>query len=163
MEKDALIIKRNSSGTYNAMYCGFDGTPEKLGKVLVDNYQEDQLVEQLFEIGDTSAIFPTLAETKANSFANVTGYSKHVMQKEGKYYFSYVDFLKNQIGTRPWNYLYKDHKWYVARGHWKNNMYDAEETSFDGSKAMVTHGALQYKSKGFRDLTKKLKRKGFIK
>ena len=63
MATRSLIAKQNEDGTYNAIYCHWDGYPSSNGVILVENYKTLSDVDQLLALGDLSSL---------NSMLNLT-------------------------------------------------------------------------------------------
>ena len=64
------IARKNSSGTYESIYCHWDGYPNYMLSMLRDNYGLDAKVAELIDYGDASSIGPRLMPTEDHSFKN---------------------------------------------------------------------------------------------
>lgn len=62
------IARKDSSGTYESIYCHWDGYPNYMLSMLRDNYGLDAKVAELIDYGDASSIGPRLMPTEDHSF-----------------------------------------------------------------------------------------------
>jgi hypothetical protein len=53
---------RNTDGTVDYIYCHFDGYPEHNGKILIENYQDMDRVNELMKLGDLSSLDKEIGE-----------------------------------------------------------------------------------------------------
>ena len=69
--RSAIGIK-NKKGEVKAIYCHFDGYPEYVGKVLVENYDTTEKVEELLALGDLSSLGERVKpnENETHTFEN---------------------------------------------------------------------------------------------
>lgn len=69
------IALRESNGTIRSIYCQWDGYPEELGRKLLENYRNADVVGKLLSFGDRSALMPTpsLSESYADRGELVIG------------------------------------------------------------------------------------------
>ena len=51
---------RTKDNKFKAVYCHWDGYPEYTGQVLLDNYDTEEKIEKLLELGDLSSIGETI-------------------------------------------------------------------------------------------------------
>lgn len=56
MSTRSVIAIENADGTYDGVYCHFDGYPEGVGKTLVENYSDKEKVKALIELGSLSVL-----------------------------------------------------------------------------------------------------------
>lgn len=59
MSTRSLIAVKKEDKSYDAIYCHFDGYPEGVGAMLLENYNTKELVEKLISNGDMSSIGET--------------------------------------------------------------------------------------------------------
>src|SRR5689334_13390131 len=56
------IIRQNLDGSYDKIYCHWDGYPSNNGKILLEHYADPQKVGALIALGDLSVLGPELGE-----------------------------------------------------------------------------------------------------
>lgn len=56
MGSRSAIGMKNEKGQIEAIYCHWDGYPEWVGKILVENYDTKEKVEELLALGDLSSL-----------------------------------------------------------------------------------------------------------
>lgn len=61
MSTRSLIAVKNEDGTVSSIYCHFDGYPEYVGKILVENYTDPEKIKALLALGSLSSLAPRLA------------------------------------------------------------------------------------------------------
>jgi hypothetical protein len=59
------IAIENQDGSVSAIYCHFDGYIDGVGKILQENYNTREKMEQLIALGDISLLGKTIEETVA--------------------------------------------------------------------------------------------------
>ena len=59
------IAIENQDGSVSAIYCHFDGYIDGAGKILQENYNTKEEMEQLIALGDISSLGKTIEETVA--------------------------------------------------------------------------------------------------
>ena len=59
------IAIENQDGSVSAIYCHFDGYIDGVGKILQENYNTREEMEQLIALGDISSLGKTIEETVA--------------------------------------------------------------------------------------------------
>jgi hypothetical protein len=52
----SLISIKNEDGTYDGVYCHFDGYPTGVGKTLKEYYNNEQIIRELISLGDMSCL-----------------------------------------------------------------------------------------------------------
>ena len=105
-----IAIEDPKTKKVKVIYVHSDGYPYGVGKCLVDNYNNRQLAEKLFEHGDASYLGDTLDECSfysrdwnreedpAKTFNNEDHYMRYM---DGEFMIEYI-------------YLFKNNRWYVA-------------------------------------------------
>lgn len=53
------IAIKNKDGTYDYVYCHFDGYLDNNGVILYDHYQDENKIRRLIDLGDMSAFRQT--------------------------------------------------------------------------------------------------------
>ncbi len=61
MSTRSTIAILNRDGSNESIYCHFDGYPEHVGKVLLENYNTTSIVQALMRLGDLSILGPVMA------------------------------------------------------------------------------------------------------
>ena len=64
MSTRSLISIRNDQGTFDAVYCHFDGYPSGVGETLRRNYTTKESVNELISKGDMSFLEHTLDKSE---------------------------------------------------------------------------------------------------
>ena len=65
MATRSMISIKNEDGTYDAVYCHFDGYPTGVGSVgrtLEEHYINSDIINKLISLGDMSCLKPTIEE-----------------------------------------------------------------------------------------------------
>jgi hypothetical protein len=62
MSTRSLICCQNSNGSYDVIYCHFDGTPAHNGRILHEHYACPEKIAALFALGDLSVLAPEIGE-----------------------------------------------------------------------------------------------------
>ena len=60
----------NEDGSITGIYCHFDGYPEYVGKMLLNHYNNDDIVNGLMNLGDLSILSENMNPTVPHSFNN---------------------------------------------------------------------------------------------
>ena len=55
-----IAVQDPENGTFQAIYCHFDGYPDHNGQILFDHYQDPAKIARLFALGDISALGPEI-------------------------------------------------------------------------------------------------------
>ena len=105
-----IAIEDPKTKKVKVIYVHSDGYPYGVGKCLVDNYNNRQLAEKLFEHGDASYLGDTIDECSfygrdwkrdeepAKTFNNEAHYMRYM---DGEFMIEYI-------------YLFKNNRWHVA-------------------------------------------------
>jgi hypothetical protein len=56
MATHSIIAKQNEDGSYESIYCHFDGNPDGVGKMLKEHYTDPKKVDELMKLGDLSIL-----------------------------------------------------------------------------------------------------------
>jgi hypothetical protein len=101
MATRSLIAIENPDGTYDAVYCHFDGYPEGVGRKLEDHYTDPEKIRALISRGSMSMLSPELDKcefyTKSGEeLKNWCGMPHRKLQKAAKntwceYIYRFVD------------------------------------------------------------------------
>jgi len=98
MATRSRIGKLQNDGTVRSIYCHWDGYIENNGKILVENYKDEEVIDRLLNVGDISSL-REMPEDIGQGYG-----------KEARVSQSVEDYLG--IGEE-YNYLFKDGEWYV--------------------------------------------------
>lgn len=125
---------QHSDGSYDVIYCHWDGYPSHNGRILYEHYQELEKIKQLIALGDISILAPEIGEKhnfekrsggKANdgyrkeheNMCLAYGRDREETGTEAAHYANY-DELCNMLEASwtEWLYLYRveDGKWYYT-------------------------------------------------
>lgn len=106
MSTHCRIGIENKDGTVTSVYCHHDGYPSYAGKVLKENYANEEKLRELISYGDTSSIESSLAESKSESYA-MHGEDLSIMESD----------LEKFLGNRnEYGYLFRNGIWFVDYG-----------------------------------------------
>ena len=111
-----IAIEDPKTKKVKVIYVHSDGYPYGVGKCLVDNYNNRQLAEKLFEHGDASYLGDTLDEC---SFYSRDWDRDEEPAKEYRDEWMYMDAMKGDIFIE-YIYIFKDNRWHVStQKHYK--------------------------------------------
>ena len=69
---------KNQDETITSIYCHYDGYPEHVGKILVENYKDETKIRKLMELGDISSLgTEPVANPRAWEIFNQKDFSKY--------------------------------------------------------------------------------------
>ena len=106
MATRSTIAVQHTDGTISQIYCHFDGYLEHNGRLLVDNYNDLELAEELVSLGDMSVL--------RHSISSSVFYARDRGETETAptLFASYKDYSKNYL-DQDYNYVFKDGQWFV--------------------------------------------------
>lgn len=126
---------QNEDGSYDIIYCHWDGYPSYNGRLLFEHYQDVKKIKKLIALGDLSSLSEEIgtkhpfdaptrdegghAEHKAKYGKMCTAYKRDRGEKdtEAKHYADY-DALQKMLADAwtEWLYIYRvqDGKWYYT-------------------------------------------------
>lgn len=112
------IAMKNDQGMFDTIYCHFDGHPTHNGKILLENYQDENLIKELISLGDLESLGERVHPEGEHSYNE---------PEDGVCVFYGRD--RNDFGTECWvaetpedcaeqayAYIFMDGAWY-----WFNN------------------------------------------
>jgi hypothetical protein len=100
----STISLENYDGSVESIYCHNDGYPEHNGKILLNNYETEDEVRELIELGDISVLEPTIEETREHSY-HYKGEARNI---------AYLNDIK-ELSKQSYNYLFRNDMWWMAR------------------------------------------------
>ena len=65
MSTHSTITMKHADGTYTQVYCHYDGYMSRVGRILMEHYQNPAKIEALVNLGDLSSLAPELADCVA--------------------------------------------------------------------------------------------------
>lgn len=132
MATRSTIAIHRADDTVKVIYCHWDGYPDNNGRLLIENYNNADKIEQLLELGNLSSLGPEIGvqhefdcpfeygtpeasawyDTKRNM---CTFYGRDRGEKfcEAVTYSNYELFLQN-AQFEEYNYLFRNGEWYVT-------------------------------------------------
>jgi len=121
MGTSSSIAVVHSDNSISQIYCHYDGYLEHVGKILLENYNTQELVEELISGGNLSVLGPNIKpKTDTHSFetpeAGVCIYYNRDRGEIGNDTLNFKD-IKNflKIGLlEEYNYIFKDGEWLVS-------------------------------------------------
>lgn len=116
--RSRIGIKR-PDGTVKSIYCHFDGYPEGVGKVLLENYQSEEKITQLISLGDLSSLGAEIGE-KTDFMNPKDGQCVAYMRDRGEEGCGAICEFTESSYTKPdklidYKYLWKDGSWFINR------------------------------------------------
>lgn len=120
MATRSTIVLKTKEGNYKSIYCHFDGYLSHNGKILYNNYNTYEKVEELISLGALS----TLAENIRPSEGTVHNFENrqdnvcvffHRDRQEDLDIFETSDFQEIFDGMEEYLYLFEDGKWKYLR------------------------------------------------
>lgn len=111
-----------NDGTCYMIYCHFDGYLDFLGVTLFENYNNLEKVKNLIKMGDASAIYPTIEQSKFY----YRDYHES-LESSRALTFESIEQCWSQA-KQEYFYLFREdtNKWYVACYHTKNDFEELE-------------------------------------
>ncbi len=112
----------NQDGSITGIYVHFDAYPEYVGKTLLNNYTNTEIVNQLIDLGDLSSLGEHLYATGHTWGAPIEGVCVAYGRDRGesgvksRRFISEIEYKMNGKGV-DYQYLFKDNKWYYRCVH----------------------------------------------
>lgn len=54
------IMRKNEDGSFDRIYCHWDGYPSNNGKILLEHYTDPKKIDELLKLGDLSSLAPNI-------------------------------------------------------------------------------------------------------
>ena len=105
MSTRSTINIKNEDGSVDGIYCHFDGFPDNTGSLLLNNYDSDEKVRELIDLGDISFLGPTLAQDHTKSYHRAEGDPIEISRSPDE---------ADLMGRQEYNYLWKEGMWWMA-------------------------------------------------
>ena len=105
-----IAIEDPKTKKVKVIYVHSDGYPYGVGHMLVDNYYNRQLAEELFKYGDASYIDETIDQC---SFYGRDWDRKEEPAKTYRDEWMYMDAMKGDVFIE-YIYIFKDNRWHVS-------------------------------------------------
>ena len=99
--RSSIAIKENNQ--IKSIYCHFDGYTSHNGKILYENYTDENMVNELINLGDISVLAESV--NKSVAYSRDRGEKHHM-----SFHIDEKDWYKHE---HSYNYLWKDGKWYL--------------------------------------------------
>ena len=99
MSTRCLIGKINRNGLGRYIYCHHDGYPDNILPILEENYDTEEKVDELLNIGNISSLESTLEATKGEAYNERAEDFAYTLPRVGQ----------------EFNYLFRDSKWKVEK------------------------------------------------
>ncbi len=122
MSTRSHIARENTDGSFDSIYCHWDGYPSHNGKLLLEHFQEPAKLAQLLALGDLSSLEPEIGskhsfDTRVEGQCTAYGRDRGEKGTESKHYKTAASFARmlKQAWTE-WVYIYRvtDGKWYFT-------------------------------------------------
>ena len=89
MATRSMITIKNEDGTYDGVYCHFDGYPKGVGKILRAHYTNVDIIRQLISLGDMSCLnYPIetceFYTKRGETLHNYKGYTLEKLMRQAK-------------------------------------------------------------------------------
>lgn len=132
MSTRSFICIKNRNGSYDGIYCHFDGYPEGVGNVLFDHYNTEKKARELIENGDMSCIGDTIEnccfyhrdreeKLSINHFETRFGLLRYIANSWCEYVYEFNDGRwkcgKEDLGEILYKIKYRE----LRRKYLKNN------------------------------------------
>ena len=105
-----IAIEDPKTKKVKVIYVHSDGYPYGVGHMLVDNYYNRQLAEELFKYGDASYLDETIDQC---SFYGRDWDREEDKAKEYRDEWMYMDAMKGDVFIE-YIYIFKDNRWHVS-------------------------------------------------
>ena len=115
MATRSTIWMKNDDGSFDGIYCHWDGYLENNGKILVEHYQDKEKVEKLMELGAISSLDMEVDCPDGHSFDHpVAGCVVAYHRDRGERYINYgcMNFYDTHRYFEEYNYFFIDGEWY---------------------------------------------------
>lgn len=122
MATRSTIAVQHNNGTISQVYCHWDGYLSHNGKLLIENYDTLEKIEQLVSFGDMSSLaekcipdpaFPHDFDHKQEDVTVYYGRDRGETGVEPKVFTDFEDYKKNFNGEE-YDYIFKDGQWLVS-------------------------------------------------
>lgn len=113
MATRSYIGKLNQDGTVSYIYCHYDGYLEHNGKLLKENYNTPEMVNELLSLGDISYLGQEIGQQQDFSKPNVKwtiAYGRDRGEVDAEQRESLLEDFGNDMGI-DYFYLYTDEGW----------------------------------------------------
>lgn len=145
MSTTASIAKVEKDGTVTSIYCNFDGDLECVGRILFENYTDEDKVDNLLRMGDVSSLGQSLEAPEAiKRFKFNALFSDEYRSlpedeqkrlKDEMFDFSHSIFYKRDNGEQTSARTYSSvREWFDSARENYNYLFDT-----DGTWKYVTH------------------------
>lgn len=136
MSTRSTISIINKDGKVRSIYCHHDGYLDYNGKKLVDFYDNEEVINQLMDLGDLSALGNNPVSDKLywknkDPFYNfneefcIAYRDRGETDIDAKEYNSFEDFKQAFPNLQEeYNYVFKDGKWYYCEDDWSGETLD---------------------------------------
>ncbi len=119
---------KTSEGKYKVIYCHWDGYPSYNGKVLLENYNTQEKVEELIEMGDISVLREKIGEkhhidsVEVTKLGYTTFYHRDIKEKLEDTQSEEFDTLEELLGycINDYTYIFDNGKWLYR--HWEGEL-----------------------------------------
>lgn len=118
MATRSTITKKTSDGIRKTIYCHWDGYPSFNGKILLENYDTEEKVDELINLGNLSILGkrikpdegePHTFDEPAKDVCVAYGRDRGEEGQEA------VEYQKHEtIQSEEFNYIFIDNKWYCS-------------------------------------------------
>lgn len=113
---------QNLDGSYDIIYCHWDGYPEHNGKLLYEHYQDIKKIRELIALGDLSSLGANIGkkhdfDKRVEGWCTFYARDRGETNVEAQHYATYDDLCKMlEEAWTEWVYLYRmeDGKWYYT-------------------------------------------------
>jgi hypothetical protein len=106
MATRSTISIKNSDGTISSIYSHWDGYLEGVGKILKENYNDENLARKILAQGDVSSLASNLYESQF--------YNKDRGENTSAKVFTSIKDKNYKSSQQEYNYLFEDNVWKVS-------------------------------------------------
>lgn len=124
MSTNASIAVKTKGGKYEQIYLHWDGYPEHTGKRLVENFNTQELAEELVGLGDLSCIgtrighqhpFEAHGSESYRDMCCAYGRDRGERDTKAQVFDTFEDMARGG-NDQQYNYVFIDGTWYLSAG-----------------------------------------------
>lgn len=123
MSTNCHIAILNDDGSYDYIYCHWDGYPSHSGKILFEYYRTPEIVRELISLGDISSLGKRIHPIAMDSNREPHSWEN---REEGVTVFYSRDRKDpntgpekgtlSDVACQAYSYIYKEGEWFLYRG-----------------------------------------------
>lgn len=114
MSTRSTIWIENKNGTFDGIYCHWDGYPENNGVILYNHYRDEEKIRSLIGLGSLSSLGKYVSTNMPHTFDKpFPDVCVAYHRDRGEDFFSYSNVKKSNLGEylEEYNYFFMDGEW----------------------------------------------------